>query len=110
HQLARLGNRTRVGRADDGGDRRETVLADEVGPPLVDERGDVLPQHAAVGEAYVLDVAAGVRRLDDAEEPCALAPCGGEERLERLPPKVRVDGERIGDRLLALEVGGRVRA
>ena len=43
HQLARLADRARVRRADDGADRREAVLADEVVAPVGDERRDVLP-------------------------------------------------------------------
>ena len=68
HQLARLADRPRMRRPDDGADRREAVLADEVGAPVGDERGDVLPHRPSVGERHVLDVAARVRGLDDAED------------------------------------------
>ena len=96
HQLARLADRARMGRADDGADRREPVLADEVLAPLRDELRDVLPHRAPVGERHVLDVAAGVRGLDDAEDAGAVAPRGREVRLDRLAPEPRVDGERVG--------------
>ena len=42
--------------------------------------------------------------------PGAVAARGGEVRLDRLAPEPRVDGERVGERLVALEVGGGVRA
>ena len=41
HQLPRLADRPRMGRADDRADRREPALADEVGAPVGHERGDV---------------------------------------------------------------------
>ena len=110
HQLARLADRARMGRADDGADRREAALADQVLAPLGDERGDVLPHRAPVGERDVLDVAAGVRGLDQAEDPGAVAAGGGEVGLDRLAPEPGVDGERVGERLVALEVGGGVGA
>ncbi len=110
HQLARLADRARMRRADDRADRREAALADELGAPLADERGDVLPDRPAVGERQVLDLAAGVRGLDDAEDPGAVAARGGEVGLDRVAPEPRVDGERVGERLVALEVGGGVGA
>ena len=91
-------------RADDGADRREADLADEVVAPLGDERRDVLPERPAVGQLEVLDVAAGVRRLDEDEDAGAVAPRGGEERLDRLAAELRVDRQRVGARRVALEV------
>ena len=102
HQPARLAHRARVRRADDGADAREAALADELLAPLVHEARDVVPQRPPVRERQVLDVrAARVRGLDDAEEPGAVAPAGGEERLERVAAEVRVDGHRVGERRLA---------
>ncbi len=34
--------------------------------------------------------------------PGAVAPAGGEERLERVAAQVRVDGQRVGERRLAV--------
>ncbi len=51
---------------------------------------------AAVGERHVLDVAARVRGLDDAEDAGAVAARRGEVRLDRLAPEPRVDGQRVG--------------
>ena len=97
-------------RADDGADGREAAVADEVRAPLRDERGDLLPDRPAVREREILDLAAGVRGLDDAEDPGAVAPGGGEVRLDRLAPEPGIDGERVGERLVAFEVRGRVGA
>ena len=92
-----------MGRADDGADAREAAVADELLAELADEQRDLLPERAAVGERQVLDVdAAGVRGLDEAEEPAAAAAAGGDERLERVAAEVRVHGQRVGDRLAAL--------
>src|SRR5829696_8114235 len=93
---ARVADRARVRRADDGADARETAFADEVLAPLADEPRDVLPEQLAVAQDEVLDVGATlVRRLDEAEDARSLAPAGGQERLQRVTAEVRVDGERV---------------
>ena len=113
-QPPRLADRPRVRRADDRADAREPALADELLPELVHEPRDVVPDRVAVGELQVLDVGAAlVRRLDDAEDPAAVAPAGAEERLERVAAEVRVDRHRVGKRralAARLEIGGRVGA
>ncbi len=63
--------------------------------PLVDERRDVVPHRPAVGEDRVLQVAARVRGADEHEDAGSTAPDGAEERLDRVTPEPRVDGERI---------------
>src|SRR3954451_12466180 len=110
HQPARLADRSRVGGPDHGADAREPALTDDVLAPLVHVRRDVVPERPAVRELRVLHVGrAGVRRLDEAEEPAAVAPARGEERLDRVAAEVRVDGQRVAERHAALprlEVGG----
>src|SRR3954447_15551172 len=112
HQPARLADRSRVGGPDHGADAREPALTDDVLAPLVHVRRDVVPERPAVRELRVLHVGrAGVRRLDEAEEPAAVAPARGEERLDRVAAEVRVDGQRVAERHAALprlEVGGRI--
>jgi hypothetical protein len=99
-----------VGRADHGSHARQPRLADEVLAPLGDEQGDVLPERPAVRQCEVLDLPAFVRRLDETEEPGALAPAGPEERLERVAAEVGADGHRVRERRFALQIRGRVRA
>src|SRR6266436_7312945 len=73
-------DRARMGRADNGANAGQAVFADEVFTPLRDHPRDVLPEHAAVAQRYVLDVAAAlVRGLDEAEDPAALPTAGAEE-------------------------------
>src|SRR3990170_4352097 len=94
-------------------DARQAALADEVGAPLADEPGDVLPERPAVGEGDVLDVGgAGVRRADETEDARAVTAAGAEERLDGVAAEVGVDGQRVGERrgaVARLEEGGRVR-
>ena len=83
-------------------------------PELADELGHLVPERAAVGEGEILDVGrAGVRGLDQAEDPAAAPAAGGDERLERVAAEIRVDGERVGEPvtpLARLEIGVGVRA
>ena len=69
-----------------------------------------MPHQPPVRERDVLDVAARVRGLDDAEDAGAVAARGGEVGLDRLAPEPGVDGQRVGARLVALEVGGGIGA
>src|SRR2546429_5914328 len=55
-ERARACDVLREGRADDGADRGEAPLADELLAELADELRDVLPELATVGEHDVLDV------------------------------------------------------
>src|SRR3954452_18462828 len=92
-----------MGRADDGAHGGQTVLANEVGTPLRHELGDLLPDVPAVRKHEVLDLcAARIRRLHDAEQAGAVAPAGGQERIERVAAQIRVDRDRIRERLAAL--------
>ena len=76
-------------RADDGADRGEPALADELLVPTRPRARDVLPDRPSVRERQVLDVAAaGVRGLEDDETP-RRAPVVREERLERVAAHVR---------------------
>ena len=69
---------------------------DRLDPPCVHALGDVVPERPAVAEWDVLEIgAAGIRGLDDREDP---EPFAREERLERVHPEVRVDGDRVGER------------
>src|SRR5207249_4440022 len=82
-QSPRLTDGARMRRADDRADRREPSLADELLGPLGHQLGDLVPDRAAVREDEILDLrTAGVGRLDDAEDANALAPAGGEIRLD----------------------------
>src|SRR5512146_3599761 len=63
-----------------------------------------MPERPSVGELQVLDVTARVRRLDEDEDPGSAPPRGRVERLDRLTAEVRIDGERVRARLIALEV------
>jgi len=87
-------------------DAREAAFADELLAPLRDEARDLVPERPPVGEDEVLDVAAGVRGLDETEEAGAVAAAGGEERLDRVAPEVGADRDRV--RPARLEVRGRV--
>src|SRR5207248_9756842 len=105
----RLTDRAGMRGADDGADTGESVFSDEVLAPFCDQPRDVLPEHAAVAQPDVLDVAATfVRGLDQAEDAAAVAAAGAEERLERVAPEIRVHGHRVGDRGIAFEVGRRI--
>src|SRR6266536_2887501 len=87
------------------------MLADEILAPLRDQPCDVLPEHAAVAEPDVLDVAAAfVRGLDEAEDTAPVPPAGAEERLQRVAAEVWVDGHGVRHGCLALEVRSRVGA
>ena len=99
--------------ADNCADGGEAALADEVGAPFRHELGHLMPDMAAVGEDEILHLAAaGVRRLDDAEETGAAPAARREERVERVAPEIGVHGHGVGERLTAvgpLEIRGRVR-
>ena len=109
---ARLGDRRGYVAPDDRPHARQAALADE-SRPTRDEPGDVLPERPAVGGGDVLDVGgAGVRRADETEDARAVAAAGAEERLDGVAAEVGVDGQRVGERRVAvarLEEGGRVR-
>ena len=83
--------------------RREPALADELLAELAHELGHLVPERAAVREREILDVGrAGVRGLDEAEDPAAAPAAGGDERLEGVAAEIRVDGERVGEPAHAL--------
>ena len=81
-EAACLADGTRMCRAHDGADARKPPLADQVLPPLRDQLRHVLPKRQAVGELQILDLAAFVGRLDEAEDACPVAAASPEQRLQ----------------------------
>ena len=99
-----------MGRADDGADRREAVLADEVLAPLGDERATCCHSGRPSESVTSWTSPPAFDVLTMQKMPGAVAARRGEVRLDRLAAEPRVDGERVGARLVALEVGGGVGA
>src|SRR3954470_24288791 len=90
-------------RADDCGHRRETVLTDEAGAPLVDELRNLVPDMPPVGENEILHFgAAGVRCLDDAEETGPVAAAGSEKRVEGVAAEIGMARQRARERIAAV--------
>ena len=57
------------------------------------------PDRCSVREHGVLEIAAaGVRRANEAEDACPVAPAGGEKGVDRVRAEVGVDRERVGER------------
>ena len=97
-QLARLADRARVRRADDGADRDRPRSPTRSSPHSSTSTRDVLPQRPPVGERRgpgrrppAFDV------LTRQKMPAPSRRHGGDERLERVAAELRVDGQRVGD-------------
>ena len=97
HQLAQsrqlLGHR----RADDRADVGDPGRPDAIGTQRGDQRGEPVTDASAAGQRLVLDLRrAGIGGPHQHEQPAADRARRGEERLHRVTPEQRADGQRVG--------------